>query len=345
MNTDVLFGSPAAGFPLPAALHSALGGCSSQCALRLGFPFVSRSGVEVLVSGLSHSGAWGNARKDWLVGVSQGITEPAALEQVAALQNSRVRIYTPTGEISVKSLRSRPMFHAKVVGVRHNERLHSLLVSSANLTRAAIGGGNANFEAGMCVVSPPRNVERDWNNWWRSAWGVGLPLSKTIIDKYARAREKFVRENPVVLEALDLPSHASLSSASALWIEAGAMSGGSRNQVEFSRDLAGFFGNVQSKQRLLELRVGSRRWDDRPLSPKVTTFGVEIWRLSLPTLSSGGFDYPGKVIRFRRVPTGKAEFLLDVAEPNSGAARSWRSQANRDGYISVTSGKRAFGLY
>jgi len=154
-----------------------------------------------------------------------------------------------------------------------------------------------------------------------------------------------VRENPMVLESVDPPSHATIKNAAVLWIEAGAMSGGSRNQVEFSRDLVEFFGNVQSEQRLLALRVGAQHWDDRPLSPKVTTFGVEIWRLSLPTFTSGGFEYPGKVIRFRRSAGNRPEFLLDVADLGSRTAREWRARANRAGYISVTSGKRAFGFY
>ena len=61
------------------------------------------------------------------------------------------------------------------------------------------------------------------------------------------------------------------------------MSGGSRNPVEFNRELAAFFGEPVSEQRQIHIEVGSEAWDDRPLSPKTTTFGADIWRLGLPT--------------------------------------------------------------
>jgi hypothetical protein len=166
-----------------------------------------------------------------------------------------------------------------------------------------------------------------------------------LIDRYAQLREAFVRSNPAILEIADPPSSQTLKNANTFWIEAGAMSGGSRNQVEFNKELAAFFGPVLNRQRKLAIDIGRLAWNDRPLSPKVTTFGVEIWRLSLPTASSGGFEYQGKVIRFRRGAPPSQRLVVDVANPDSRAARIWRSESNRAGYLGTTSGNRAFGFF
>jgi len=123
------------------------------------------------------------------------------------------------------------------------------------------------------------------------------------------------------------------------------MSGGSRNQVEFNRELAEFFGPPATSTRILTMQVGKRLWNDRPLSPKTTTFGVDIWRLSLPTEAGGGFSCPGKVIRLRREPSAGGMFHLAVAPTGSPTARAWRTAASRGGYIGRTSGNREFGLY
>ena len=85
---------------------------------------------------------------------------------------------------------------------------------------------------------------------------------------------------------------------------------------------------------------------NRPLSYKVTTFGVEIWRFSLPTEHQAGVTYPGKVIRFRKVTqNSELQYVLEVAEVVSTDEQAWRNAANRQGYIGETNGDRAFGFY
>jgi hypothetical protein len=352
MGTEGLFGSPDQAFPLADAVKSALTPNPKPSVMRLGFPFVSCAGVEALFMGLDGYPPWMAARKTWLVGVTQGVTEPAALARISVLPDTEVRVFSATGDVSERTLRTRPMFHAKVVGVeiqgstrRSPSTLDSLIVSSANLTRAAVGAGRTHFEAGAIISAPTETTRAKWVAWWGSAWASGLPLTAEVLERYALLRERFIRANPVVLENADPPSHQSLASALTFWIEAGAMSGGSRNQVEFNRDLAAFFGTVSRQQRMITLEIGRSSWDDRPLSPKVTTFGVKIWRLSLPTEAKGGFEYPGKVIRFRRRSPGDPSIILDVATPGSRAVRSWQSEANRTGYLGVTSGNRAFGFF
>ena len=346
-----MFGAPSAAFPLAVTLKSVLLARRTPAVMRLGFPYVSSAGLEALMRELDACEIWEQGDKFWLVGIHQGVTEPAALRRLGGLAASEVRVFSATGDMSQRALRGRPMFHAKVVGVeppparKQPAPLEALIVSSANLTGAAIGSRHTNYEAGAVLHDLGDVTSTAWYNWWRSAWDAAIPLSNNLIDRYAELREAFIRSNPVILEIADPPSTQTLKNANTFWIEAGAMSGGSRNQVEFNRELAAFFGPVLNRQRKLSIDIGRQAWDDRPLSPKVTTFGVEIWRLSLPTASSGGFQYQGKVIRFRRSASPKQRLEVDVADVNSSAARAWRSKANRTGYLGTTSGDRAFGFF
>lgn len=336
------------GFPIIDGIDSLLTAGGGEKLLKIGTPYLSAAGLEVLSNGFE---AFTSTSKMWLIGVHHGVTEPAALRALLTMTHSEARIFTVHGALSARELSARPIFHAKVVGVENTSgrkpSLEGILVSSANLTGAALGRSSfgANYEAGATLVVSTLAEKRNWAAWWKAAWDKGLTLDSDFINHYERLRNRFLSENKIVLDLVDPPSTTLLSSAPTLWIEAGAMSGGSRNQVEFNRDLAEFFGPPSTSTRILTMQVGKRVWNDRPLSPKTTSFGVDIWRLSLPTEAKGGFNYPGKVIRLQRDPSAGGTFHLSVAPSGSSRVRNWRSTAGRDGYIGRTSGNREFGLY
>lgn len=135
--------------------------------------------------------------------------------------------------------------------------------------------------------------------------------------------------------------------ARVLWIEAGAMSGGSRNQIEFSDDLVGFFTTsppAVGATETINISV-TRRWQECVLAAKRTSFGVPIWRLSLPTAERGGEHYSGMVIRFERSgPAGSKYFEVSVAEPASTEATAWETATADTGTNGSTSGNRRYGL-
>src|SRR5207249_6724344 len=64
--------------------------------------------------------------------------------------------------------------------------------------------------------------------------------------------------------------------------------------------------------------------DALPIS-KTTTFGVDIWRLSLPP---GAFDYPQKVLHFSRIDDS---FVLEVADANELRAIKWMKSSSYRG--------------
>lgn len=292
---------------------------------------------------------WEQSRKDWLVGVYHGITEPAAVRRLRALPNSSVRLFLGGRTVSLKGIASGPAFHAKVISFSElaDDALSCLITSSANLTGAALGAHPSNYEGALALsgaIDPA--VEGDFYRWWSTAWGRSIKASDDVVKAYARYRSEFLLRNPDAISGLDQPGLCGVGDASALWIDAGAMSGGSRNQVEFNRTLASFFGSPKRKRRILTITFGNNTWSDRPLSPKTTTFGVDIWRLSLPTPDQTGIEYAGKILFFRKRLTGRSmNFRLDVADSESRKHKRWRTQANDLGYLGRTSGNRMFGYY
>jgi hypothetical protein len=201
-----------------------------------------------------------------------------------------------------------------------------------------------NYEAAIALTNKAitPSVVAGFNNWWQRAWTESLPLSTSLIDDYARARAILLRKNPDLARFIETSKRQGPEFGSTLWIEAGKMSGGVRNQVEFSEGLAPFFGAVERRTHCPPIRFDGRVWRDRPLSYKKTTFSVDIWRLSLPTKV---VDYADRVLRFRRLSDARGVvFELQVADFGSAAARRWKRASESHGHVGVTGGGREYGL-
>lgn len=132
-----------------------------------------------------------------------------------------------------------------------------------------------------------------------------------------------------------------------LWIEAGDMSGGSRNQIEFDRRLAEFFSDAlpaRGERVVLMISIQDRAWTECELAAKLTTYGVEIYRLSLITAAKGGDDYAGRVVRFDA--RGHRYFAVTVVDADSSEHTNWREASIGNGTLNRTGGAggREFGL-
>ena len=335
---------------LRTALRRAYEDSGQQWHARLGFAYASVSGLEVLLHELNAIKQWENTRKRWILGLHHGITEPTAIARIRSLSRSEVRLFVGGNRLTANCLNVGPHFHAKVLCVERGRKPNPtcLLASSANLTGAALGASARNYEAGTVLFRDAieKSSITEFDRWWRSAWQASIGVSDDVLRRYAQFRDQFLNRNPDTLSDLDPPSLENLTAATTLWIESGAMSGGSRNQVEFNQDLAGFFGKISRRSTMLRIAARRQMWDERPITSKTTTFGVAIWRLSLPTEAMGGFGYPGKVLRFRRRQDRHGAFFeLHVVELDSRRYAQWRNKAQRDGYVGLSSGKRAYGFY
>lgn len=139
----------------------------------------------------------------------------------------------------------------------------------------------------------------------------------------------------------------SINSAINLWLEAGEMSGGSRNQIEFSEDLVNFFDSASLGAGKIFIAYDSKTKANCPISERGTDYGqrVNIWRLGLITEDKGGQSYPGRIIHFEKKLIGKKYvYLIRVYDLNSSEHVSLVAQSKYTGVTGGTSG-RAYGYW
>lgn len=346
MTSQIMLSSPRNPPPFTAALQRFLthGSCTEG---RHVFAYVSLAGIEDSIGRLATMAAYAGIPKHWIVGIHNAITEPVAIDLLVSSPGTSIRVFSSSGKIDLAALSGAEKLHAKTVYLNgKNEDL--IVVGSSNMTRAALGTECTNYEAMTSVTLAIARERKSFVNWFDGIWRLSLPVNASLIDKYSTLRDEFIKTNRVVLPRLDEMPLAAISRRSHLWIEAGAMSGGDRNQIEFGPSLAPMFGPLRRGSVNLRLRWRGHEYGDRPLSYKVTQWGTEIWRFSLITSNQGGPAYPGKIIHFTRQTDETGEyFVLDVASPGSAKASEWRRLAGRVGTIAWTGlgAGREYGVY
>ena len=167
-----------------------------------------------------------------------------------------------------------------------------------------------------------------------------------LFGQYARLRQRVLDDNPILRTMLETPE--TIKDARHFFLEVGAASGppGRRHQVEFPKTLAEFFGEASYTRRDLRLRQQDQVWEQRPLSHKQTTYGVDIWRLGMPTPTTGGPSISERAIRFTRTEEQNA-FDFEVTDVESREFQTWETSANLSGHLGATHGQRArrYGFY
>lgn len=323
----------------------------SESVLRVGFAYATLSGVQRFISLLRAAGSWNDMGKEMVIGVHQAITEPAALELLRAGAQTSLRAFLPGGRLCLEAFDARPVFHPKMLSITsvRDERLQLLFAGSANLTSAAIGERPANFELAVTLAAEQdesldtAHVIRDW---WLNIWNASRPVDRRFIRQYATLRQQVLERNPILRATADIP--AGIHNAPSLFAEVGAGSGppDQRHQIEFPQALAAFFGDVQRGRRSLTLCRDGQEWQDRPFSYKTTTYGVEIWRLGMPTQNAGGFPIAERAILFTR-SNQPNRFDFEVADVGSPEFLRWMAAANISGHLGATRGQRSrrFGFY
>ena len=319
--------------------------------LRGAFAYATLGGVHALADEVAHLPIWGSTAKKFVIGVHHAITEPAALGKLCELPEAEVRAFVPGGRLSLSCFDASPVFHPKVLALSRvtGRRLTLLQAGSMNMTASALGAAPQNFEfalglsaeSGLAAAHALR-----FERWWSKIWSSSQRVDPSFLDRYAKLRETTLDANPILRSAIQTPP--SIATAENFFIEVGAGSGppGLRHQVEFPESLAVFFGPVRRARRDLVLEHNGQRWTGRPLSYKKTTFGVEIWRLGMPTQHAGGEPISQRAIRFLR--TADADrFTIEVADVGSAPFRLWLRAANRRGHLGATHGigARRYGFY
>jgi len=138
-----------------------------------------------------------------------------------------------------------------------------------------------------------------------------------------------------------------IQTATALWMEAGAMSGppDHRHQIELTNDLAEFFDDNARESEIIHMRLPGGPLFSRPLTYRGTDYGqwTDIWRLGLLTPRMGGPAYVDRIIRIdKTLDGGDTVYELRVEDAGSPQYETWRQQSQ---HKCVTGGGRQYGIW
>lgn len=137
-----------------------------------------------------------------------------------------------------------------------------------------------------------------------------------------------------------------IRNADSLWIETEKMTGGSKNQLEFSENLSPFFSYSGSLPGEIDINFKGSLYSGRPVSSRTTDppYEVPMCLVYLPT----GFDYAHKIIHFEKLSSNPAttpQVELKVASHGDNIIDDWRESSRRMGEIGETNGDREYGYY
>lgn len=345
----VTAGSPHELFDL---FRQAIDETSTENTLLLGgFAYATLGGARQFVSYAETSESWDSLSKHFVVGIHHGISEPSALEFLRSVPKSEVRIFIPGGRLTPAALVATPLFHPKIFALANTSvrKLKFLQAGSANMTSSAMGDVPKNYELSIALKADGNaslGSSRAFKSWWSSIWSYSRVVDNRLIERYAALRLNMLEQNPVLRYSAGPPEN--IRSAQNFFVEVGAASGppGRRHQIEFPESLVAFFGPSVPHRRGLTLSSNGVIWNGRPLSYKVTTYGVEIWRLGMPTQTTGGEPIAHRTIRFERTNDPNL-FEYEVADTQSNTFAEWKKAANSLGHIGATHGMhpRTYGYY
>jgi hypothetical protein len=314
----------------------------SVTSLRVAAAYTTARGCRRLLSLLEDKlgeDSWKAIPKQFITSFDFGITDPDAVELLAAVPNCSVFV-ADTGALARAALRPGVSFHPKLYVLDKGAR-RALMAGSANLTETAF---TVNTEV---VYTSEDEDPASVDGMWDALRAQAIPADGDLLTQYRERREALKKEraNTVVERderppVIKIPTPGALpvfgeaiaggdldpSAFARFWIEAGAMSsGGSFNQLELPRGANRFFGyefeDYDSPHEVIDyltLTIAGRAWDDR----KLTWHGNNMMeRINLPTYKQGGFEYRGSAILFARHATGFELFVVAWDDP---AAVSWR---------------------
>lgn len=138
-----------------------------------------------------------------------------------------------------------------------------------------------------------------------------------------------------------------IENATNLWLEAGDMSGGSRNQIEFSDNIVSFFDRKSREAGKVFIAYDSTVKAFCPLADRGQGYGqwANIWRLGLITEDKGGQNYQGRVVHFEKKLFGKTyAYLIEVVDLGSTEHKALIAKSAVTG-VTGGAGGRKFGYW
>ncbi len=162
--------------------------------------YATLSGCHILHERLAQTGEWLRNEKKWLISIDFGRTEPAALEYLADIANSAVRIPNGLRVVEARGFVPPSVYHTKLYLAKNTaaprEPAFGCFVGSANLSVIGLTTG---IECGAVQrwMAPLTSSERKGFamvqpqlSWFDRIWGVADPVDKILPLYEARWRKQ-----------------------------------------------------------------------------------------------------------------------------------------------------------
>jgi len=331
--------------------------------------YATRSGVELLSKALHTAARWPDAEKRWLVSIDYGITEPRALEALAAMPRSSVRVPNGLAVLANRRLNPPTTFHTKgYLFRRSGARVPlALVVGSANLSVSALGVGAESVTAQVWsgrLSRSERSLLRahlEFGVWFNEAWKLSDDLAAVLAgysSVFRRGRRPAGGRDDQVASAraysaaasADIPPGyaAQLAVAKAIWFQTETLyhnrgAGKPGNQLDTPRGTRVFFGfPAASVPRNTVLgHVMMRASGSTPVERSVRFGNNFMDKVNLPIPGRNGpVTYDNSYVIFERQGPGR----FDVITTDRAGLRRRARRANRTVQYEMAGG-REYGLF
>jgi hypothetical protein len=299
---------------------------------------------------------------EWLVYIDFGLTEPAALEFLANLPNSEVRVADAQAVLDAR-LRPATRFHNKLYFFENEEPAIAVFSGSANLT---VSGLYVNHEQGVTtILSPPytRNERMQLHeiNQQKAiidgCFAAAPPLSQDLLDQYrvlwrpqrivedANTFVARINERPA-----DLPLNkvVAMSAASNFWVEIRYVvenrgPGRPGNQIDLQRGSRAFFGfSPREVRRNTVIGTVPIRFGGEVVNCHLRFGNNYMDKLNLPIPGAPGpVSYEDNVLLFARNRDQTFSLVLGTPEQID----EWKQQSSQQGTLYRMQSGREYGVF
>jgi hypothetical protein len=298
-----------------------------------GIAFASETGVREFRKSVVGRDAFDAAHKKWLIGIQRGVTQPRALQRLADIESSEVKVPFGHAALAEAGLNASTSFHPKLVYLENSVTGEVAVASmSANLTLSGLTSNVEQILAWRGTKSD--DVAAAFRGWWDPLWAAADRVDEAFLAEYETKRPKIP---PPPNTTTEEPRGSELRAAGSFWVELTRKpEGESYNQIELLLNGHHFFyPDTPSPSKVA----------DRPLAfedtrgnlyetggRKVTFHGSEkgngMWRVYLPTLAEGfrGYQDGDVLVRFTRTAV-KDRYRLEVTPVGSPQALRWSAES------------------
>ncbi len=337
--------------------------------------YASESGCAALVQALKKTGGgWNASSKRWLISIDFGRTEPNALQYLADVSGSEVRIPNRVAVVHTPKLFPPFVFHSKAYLAKNTTSKDSLptclFVGSGNLTVSGLVLGNEcgtlqQWTAPLRTAAERKHFARLRSDlaWFERMWSSADTLSN-VLPSYKRLwRREHVALSEDQTHAAKLYKAAEpvtsgleavrLSHARGLWVETDTLYKNrgpqkSGNQLDLPRGSRVFFGFAPSEvPRNTVFGELILQCDGYEPSSRTMRFGNNMMdkiNLPVPGTAAGPGTYDNSIVLFDRRGSDKdGRNRFSVRLGTEGDLAKWKKAATRSVEGEMHGGRR-YGL-